>query len=164
MPAEFDALDELKCRRSLQRPPIKHPRTIRQRVFRFDLTTCYRLAQGTGANVEERGGLCLVHPAFGRTTILVEAGNLVVTSKRSNPLARPAVTATSRQPASVQGASDQVIGTDLGEGTYCLDDFRRGMPVALAASSTWETQLTMNAAPPMNQQHNFRGSLVDIDD
>ena len=87
MSAEFNALDELAGRRCVQRRAIKDPRTVGQRVLGLDLAARNRLAQRAGADIEERCGLCLVHPALSDTAILVETANLVVTAERGDSLA-----------------------------------------------------------------------------
>src|ERR1039458_1069628 len=98
MPAELDALDDVECRRCVQGASIKYPGCIGQWVLSLDLATGHCLAQGAGTNTKISGSLCLVHPASSGTTIFVEAFDLVVAAKRGDTLARPAVTAASRQP------------------------------------------------------------------
>jgi hypothetical protein len=65
---------------------------------------------------------------------------------------------------SIQHASQQIIRTDPCQDAHRLDDVFRGVSATLTPSSPRQSQLGMYATFPVNDQDDFTGVRIKIDD
>ena len=85
-------------------------------------------------------------------------------AERDDPFSRPAIATPGEEPISSQYIGQQIVWTDPRQPAHRLDDVLRRLRAVLAASTSGQSQFGMDAALPVNDQDDFIGSRVDIDD
>jgi len=149
--------------RSVERGSTEDPRTFGERMQRLDLGALGGKAQRLGADAEVSGSLGQIEPrldpVFGRTV----RRDLVVRRQRGHAFARPAVAVARRQLVPVQQAGDQIIIRNKDQLPDGVNDVGRGT-VALATASARQTQFRMDAAHPVDEEHDLPGIGIDISD
>src|SRR3712207_6852897 len=99
--------------------------------------------------------------AFLRSALVYR--NPVVRPQRRHALAGPAVPMAGPQPVPVQQARDEVVARVENELADGSDDVGRGA-VALAPPAPRQPQFRVDAAHPVDQQHDLAGRFVEVGD
>src|SRR5579859_41368 len=89
--------------------------------------------------------------------------DLVVRSQCRHAFSCPTIAVTGRELVAIEDASNQVIRGDPDQQPDRCDDILRGS-VPLTAPTPRQTQFTMNAAGPVNQQDDLAGLSIDVGD
>jgi hypothetical protein len=158
------ARDERRGGRSFQRATLKDPRPVRQWMKRVDFAALDGKPQRSGTYPKDAGGFGQIHPSFRRTSIRIVAADVVVCAERDDWLSRPAIPAASEQAIAIQNVGEQIIWTDSRQHAHGLDDVPRCVRATVSPASPRQAQLGMHPALPMNDQDNFAGLGIDIDD
>jgi hypothetical protein len=87
----------------------------------------------------------------------------MVGAQRCHTLAAPAIAVAREQLAAVQNARNEIVIGDAHQQPDSSDDVGRGA-IALAASSSRQTNLGVHAAHPMNDENDLGRVVVDIGD
>ena len=69
-----------------------------------------------------------------------------------------------QEPISIQDVGQQIVGTDAGQSPHRLDDVRRRVRAILTPPASRQSQLRMDAAFPVNDENDFTGGRIGIDD
>jgi hypothetical protein len=147
----------------IQNVALKHPRTIRQGMVRFDLASLDGDPEGSGTDTERVSSFLQVHPPFGLASISIVTRIVMRRAKRDDPFSRPAIATTREEPIAIHHFGEQIIRTDVRQHTDRLDDVLRGLCAVLPPSSSRQSQLGMDPAFPVNDEHDFTGVGIDID-
>src|SRR5215213_1287454 len=139
------------------------PGTVRQRVKRLDLGAFGGEPQRLWADAEMGGRLGQVEPGLDGIIGRAMDRDLVMRAKRRHALARPAVAVACGQLVSVQQSGDEIVVGDQHEVPDGGNDVGRGA-AALAASTSRQAQLGVNAAHPVDQENDRPSLDVDIGD
>src|SRR5690349_6255318 len=89
--------------------------------------------------------------------------DLVVRSQCCHAFSCPTIAVTGRELVAIEDASNQVIRGDPDQQLDRCNDILRGS-VPLTAPTPWQTQVTMNAAGPVNQQDDLASLGIDVGD
>lgn len=87
--------------------------------------------------------------------------DLVVRPQCGHALSCPTVAMTGRELVAIEDASNQVIRGDPDQQPNRCDDVLPG-GVPLTAPAPWQTQFSMNAAGPMNQQDDLASLSINV--
>ncbi len=135
--------------------PAEDPRTVGERMDGVDLTVLCGPPECLGGDVKKPGGLGQVEPGLNAVGRRAMDRDPVVGSQRGHPLPCPAIAVAGDQTVTVQKPRDQIVAGDADQQADGFDDIGRG---AVARPAPFG----MDAARPMNGQHDLAGVLVNV--
>src|SRR3989442_2442811 len=133
-------------------------------MVRFDLASLDSDPEGSGTDAEGVSRLRQIHPSFCYASIAIVARDVMRRAERDHPFSRPAIATPGEEPISIQNVGQQIIGTDPRQPARRLDDVLRRLRTILTPATSRQSQLGMGATLPVNDQDDFTGSRIDIDD
>ena len=157
-----DASDERGRRWRFERLTLKHPRAIRQGMGGFDVAALDSEPERSRTDPETASGFGQIHPAFRCASIPIVTSDVVVSAERDHSFSSPAIPTPGEEPIPVQDVRQQIVRTNPGQHADRIDDVLRRVRGVLPASSSRQSQVRMNAAFPVNDQHDFSRVGGDI--
>jgi hypothetical protein len=88
----------------------------------------------------------------------------MIAAQGRHALLGPIIATPGTQTIAVEEAGNQFIGTDAREHPHGIDRFFRCVTRILAAAPSWYAHLGVNAALPVDHQHDFTRGRIHIDD
>jgi hypothetical protein len=157
------AMNDPLSRWLVKRRPVEDPGTVRQGMNPFDLTGFGGEPERLRCNAEETRGIGQVEPWLFPVRRWPEDRDFVMRPEGSDSLACPSIAVAGHQPVPVQDAGNQIIVGDQHQLADSRDVLGRGA-VALPTTSLRQAQFRVDAANPMDQEHDLRCCIVDIGD
>jgi hypothetical protein len=157
------ASDERRRRWSFERLTMKHPRAIRQGMSGFDFASLNGQPERSRTDPEDASAFVQIHPPFRGPSIAIVASDVVVAAERDHPFSRPPIATPGEEPIPIQYVREQIVRTNPCQHAYRLDDVLRRVRGTLPASSSRHAQFGMNRAFPVNDQNDFTGLGIAID-
>jgi hypothetical protein len=158
------ASDERGRRWSVERLTMKDPRAIRQGMSGFDFASLDGQPERSRTDPEDTSGVGQIHPPFSGSSIGIVARDVVVAAERDHAFSSPPIATPGEEPVPIQHVGQQIVGTNPRQHAYRIDDVLRRVRGRLPASSSRHSQLGMHAAFPVNDENDFTGLGIGIDD
>jgi hypothetical protein len=149
-----------RCQNAL----VEDPRSVRQWMIRFNLTSLDGEAECSRADAERVSGFCQIHESLCLAATTIVTRDLMMGAQGRHSFSRPAIAAPGYQTVPVKGDGQHIIRTDPRQRAHGSDDVFRGVCATLTPPSSRQSQLGMRPAFPMNDEDDFTGVRIDIDD
>jgi hypothetical protein len=156
--------DQRGGRWSFQEAALEYPRTIRQGMDRLNLTSIDGEPECSRTDAEHASRFVQIHPSFRFASLSIVTRDVMVGAERDHSFSRPAITTPREEPIPIQDVRQQIIRTDLRQHAHRFDDVLRRVRTTLTPPSSPQSQLRMDAAFPMDDQNDFAGVGIDIND
>ena len=160
----MDPCDQGGGRWNLERLTLKHPRAIGQGMGGFDVAALDSEPERSRTDPEAASGFVQIHPAFRCASIPIVTSDVVVSAERDHSFSSPAIPTSGEEPIPIQDVGQQIVRTNPRQHADRIDDVLRRVRGVLPASSSRQSQFRMNAAFPVNDQHDFTRVGGDIHD
>src|SRR5262249_9702615 len=138
------------------------PRTVRQRMFGFDISSFDGQPERDAAHVELLSRLGKSEPAFGPAAVDAIRWDAVIAAERRHSFPRPAVSPSRHQPTAAQGAGNDVIRADAHKYSYRIHNLLRTVSAIVATPPTRDAKFRVHAAFPVDQGNNLAGLPIYV--
>jgi hypothetical protein len=128
-----------------------------------DLAGFCRAPERLGGDVKKLGGFVQLQPGFNPVFGRLMHWDALMRAQRRHPFAGPAIAIARDEAIPVKDAGNEVVIGNQYKLADRGDHVGRGA-VALAAPTSGQAYLAVDAADPMNNKHDLRRHLVDIGD